>query len=428
MAEDHLVVVAVDGLRASALGAYGNTSFPTPALDRLAAESLVVDWCFAGATDLSLVYRELWQSAHPLRPHGRDATRPALPQLLSERGYATTLITDDNELLSWNTAGLFDRRVEAAQPATTRAEDIAQTSLARVFAAASDVIGETAGSKSTAAKGCPQLVWVHARGGYGPWDAPLGLQAMLLDEEDPPAYEAVDPPDFSLADSDDPDAAFVAGCAYSAQMMVLDACLDGLMSAIHDTWPDDRWSLLLIGVRGFPLGEHRQVGGVDQRALVEQMHVPCLVRLSDGSARLARSGQLVSHADLLPTLWNRVSGDPLIPQAGSLDGRSLLPTLSDLSASWRDALLSVGTNGGHSLRTADWCLRRKSAAEQASKESTSSDGPRGHALADHELYVRPDDRCEANDVAGLCPDVVEQLVAFMDERADEMSADQSQRA
>jgi len=28
-----------------------------------------------------------------------------------------------------------------------------------------------------------------------------------------------------------------------------------------------------------------------------------------------------------------------------------------------------------------------------------------------QLFVRPDDRWEANDVAGLCPDVVESLLA-----------------
>lgn len=34
--------------------------------------------------------------------------------------------------------------------------------------------------------------------------------------------------------------------------------------------------------------------------------------------------------------------------------------------------------------------------------------------ADYELYVRPDDRWEANDVAALCPDVVESLTGIVD--------------
>ena len=41
---DNILVIAVDGLRAAALGAYGNTTFPTPALDQFAADSIVFDW------------------------------------------------------------------------------------------------------------------------------------------------------------------------------------------------------------------------------------------------------------------------------------------------------------------------------------------------------------------------------------------------
>ena len=49
----NILVVVVDGLRASALGAYGNTTFSTPSLDQFAAESLLFDWCYAGSPELS---------------------------------------------------------------------------------------------------------------------------------------------------------------------------------------------------------------------------------------------------------------------------------------------------------------------------------------------------------------------------------------
>ena len=77
-------MIAVDGLRAAALGAYGNTTFPTPALDQFAAESLLFDWCFADAVELPAIYRSLWQSDDA-------AARSRSP----ERGYATTLVTDE---------------------------------------------------------------------------------------------------------------------------------------------------------------------------------------------------------------------------------------------------------------------------------------------------------------------------------------------
>jgi len=407
MSADHILVLAVDGLRASAFGAYGNTSFPTPTLDHLAADSFLFDWCFAESTDLSWIYRSLWQSAHPLRSAAYHAEQTALARSFSDRGYATTLITDEPELKSVPGADLFDRLVEVTGAEPARAKEVSQTSLARLFAAACEAIKET----EAAAVESPQLVWIHSRGMRGPWDAPLELQAALLDENDPAPYDCVEPPDFTIAETDDPDAAFVYGCAYAAQMMVLDVCLEALLSEVDECWPAGRWLLALLGTRGYPLGEHKQVGGVDKRLFVEQLHVPMLIQMPDGTGRLARSGQLTTHADLLPTLIAHIESD--IP-ARQYDGMNLGPLLDDPSARWRDAVLSVGNDGGHAIRTNEWCLRIRSTAE------LSSDAASDDANSGRELYVRPDDRWEANDVAELCPDVVDMLSQVADQQGQQI--------
>src|SRR5215211_4782522 len=67
MQRPNMLVVVVDGLRASALGAYGNTTFPTPALDEFAAEGVLYDSCFAPTSDLVDIYKALWWSRHPAR-------------------------------------------------------------------------------------------------------------------------------------------------------------------------------------------------------------------------------------------------------------------------------------------------------------------------------------------------------------------------
>jgi len=54
--------------------------------------------------------------------------------------------------------------------------------------------------------------------------------------------------------------------------------------------------------------------------------------------------------------------------------------------------LAVGPDGQRAIRTADWCLRA---------DTSSEDAP--------ELYVRPDDRWETNNVAKLLPEVVKSL-------------------
>jgi arylsulfatase A-like enzyme len=362
MPAENILVIAVDGLRAAALGAYGNTSYSTPALDQLAAESLLFDWCYADAVDLPAIYRSLWQAEEPLA------------KSLAEVGYATTLVTDEPAILALDSAADFHDCVQLPPFEAVRAQDVSQTALAQLFAAASEQI--------EASYNCPRLIWIHARGMYGPWDAPLELQEDLLarEEGDPPPADAIDPPDLRLDAASDPDTAFRWSCAYAAQVMALDACIEGLCRTLDNAARGD-WLVVLAGVRGFPLGEHGRVGGVDGRLYVEQLHVPMLWRMPDGNGRLARSGKLASPADLSPSLLAYVRGEFRPPE--------------------RDAAFAAGPAAERSIRTADWSLR----CEPTSIEDLSGGDFRG------ELFVRPDDRWEANDVAALCRDVAERLLA-----------------
>jgi arylsulfatase A-like enzyme len=312
--------------------------------------------------------------------------------VLAERGYLSTLVTDTAEVATLGTAAGFGECVQISSDVAARAQDVSQTALARLAADACDIVA--------APNDAPQLVWIHARGLYGPWDAPLELQEALLDEGDPPPVETVAPPDLTIADGDDPDTAFRHGVVYAAQMMVLDACWEALRNAVAS----GDWLVMLLGVRGFPLGEHRRVGGVDRRLYTEQLHVPWLVRFPDGTGRLARSGRLVSPLDLLPTLMDWLDGDQGTG-AARYDGRSVLPLVRSANSPWRDALLSgSGTSVERVIRTPGWSMR--------------SDEP----AAGGELFVRPDDRWEANDVAALCPEVVEGLIAAAERTAAQIRA------
>ncbi len=375
MPAPNILVIVVDGLRASALGAYGNTSFPTPALDRIAADSLLLDWCYASSVELAAIYRDLWQS---------DSS--SLPRQLKSSGYKTTLVTDDPDLPSFPAANEFDHCLQLSDESAqnyakvARAVETSRTALARVFASASEVVASSSAS--------PQLVWLHARGMYGPWDAPLDLQLSLLDDEDPPPVESITPPDFILAEAADPDAAFRYACAYAAQAMVLDECCDTLLAAVDSARSAGEWLVSLIGARGYPLGEHRRIGGVDPRLYGEQLHVPWLIQFPDNAGQLGRSGQLTSHADLVPSLMDSEANTSV---------RALTATSRP---TWRDALVATSAAGHRAIRTAEWCLRQ------------DPDPQRNQIGA--ELFVRPDDRWEANDVAKLCSDVVETLTIRLD--------------
>ena len=395
-----ILIVAVDGLRASALGAYGNTTFPTPALDRFAAESLLMDACFALSPDLRLANKALWHSRHPLRS---DATMEAssstvfLPQWLADRGYRTTLITDEPELRLAPAAAGFANGIWLPVQEPRRAADVAQTALGHVFAGACDVV--ESGTRG------PCLVWVHSRGMYGPWDAPLELQESLLDEGDPPPVATVEPPNLELTGREDPDAAFRYSCAYAAQIMALDACWEGLMEAANSVNGDDPWLVMLFGTRGFPLGEHRRIGGVDERLYADQLHVPWLIRSPNGNGRLARSAELVSHIDLLPTMIDSVNEESGTNAARKIDGKSLIPLLGDSRPRLREALCFGKPHGCRAIRTPAWSLLCNRPADDGATDEKGT--------TDCELYVRPDDRWEANDVAARCPEVTDGLACAM---------------
>ena len=166
-----------------------------------------------------------------------------------------------------------------------------------------------------------------------------------------------------------------------------------LLDTVDTVGGAERWLVSLLGARGFPLGEHRRVGGVDPRLYGEQLHVPWLIRFPDAAGRLARSGQLTTHLDLSPSLVD------------SIDGANV----RRLAASARQCMAGRAhchELGGHrAIRTADWCLR------QNADPPTADAGTRGwrRVAIGCRLFVRPDDRWEANDVAKLCPDLVESL-------------------
>jgi arylsulfatase A-like enzyme len=380
MPQRNILVVAVDGLRASALGAYGNTAYETPALDQLAAESFLFDACFAPTAELPAIYRALWQSVHPLRTSEYAARMPTLPNVLAEQHYSSTLVTDAAEVASCASAAGFGEYVQVSGDIAERVDEISQTALARLFAAACDAVPATGD--------VPRLVWVHSRGMYGPWDAPVVLQQSLLDEGDPRPLNDVVPPDVSIGAQDDPDTAFRCGVAYAAQVMVLDACWAALSDALAAT--GEEWLLMLLGVRGYALGEHARVGGVDRRLHAEQLHVPWIVRSPDGAGRLARTRRLMSPLDLFPTLLPQTDLGPG-NRSMRYDGRSVVPLLETTICPWRDALLSTSEGEFLAFRTPGWSLQCNVPSRTA------------------QLFVRPDDRWEANDIAALCPDVVEAL-------------------
>lgn len=384
MKSRHAICLVVDGLRASALGTYGNTSFPTPHLDALASQSLVADWLLADSPQLESFYRSVWQGRHALRP---DAGAEHLTQQLSGVGVRQWLVTDDTWLTEQSTTLPFDKTLFLETSADQLAASIEETQLAQLF---SETVLQLNEWRQSVGSEEASLLWLHTSGLMGSWDAPLALRQQLLDEGDPPPLDFVNAPK-ELRDLDDPDEIHGYRTAYAAQITVLDTCLGAFYAALHEVFSDTETLVMLVGSRGYALGEHGAVGCDCLELFSERLHLPWLLHVCGNREPVQRHAALTQPADVGVTLLDWFG----LEFPGLADGQSILPLLSGQQGSERQIAITCGISGEQSIRTLDWYLRKPAAGD--------------NDAAAAELFVKPDDLWEYNDVATRCTEVVESL-------------------
>jgi arylsulfatase A-like enzyme len=389
MSARHAICLVIDGLRAAALGAYGNTTYPTPQLDALAARGVVADWLWGDATQLEDFYRGLWGGVHALRPAG-DSTR--VLSELDTAGVRQLLLTDEPWLADltgrWaqgrNNADTADLSEPAETTAPAPAADLEATAIGQFFTSAIEQVTEQFAEWQAEGGARSSVTWLHCRGLQGAWDAPQELREQYWEEGDPEVATGLARPEGCSA-CDDPDQLLEFRVAYAAQVAVLDACVGALLAAIEELLEGQETLVMLTGARGFALGEHGTVGPACTDLLSERVHLPWLIVPSGSHGPLPRLGSFSQVADLSQTLL-----DWLDVQGTAADGRSCVPWWSGEPYTHRTQAVSIGSDGQRSLRTPAWLLRQR--ADQTL-----------------ELFSKPDDRWESNDVADRCPEIVEQL-------------------
>jgi arylsulfatase A-like enzyme len=425
------ICLVIDGWQAGFAGPYGNSWINTPAVNRLAAEGFVFDHALVDTPRLDRLYRSFWRGVHAEVPDEGMPTGDGLAARLASAGVNTTLVTDEPRIAEHPSAAEFREivRLTPSRPARAAAE-IAGTQLAEFFSQVLDRL-EAADE--------PHLLWAHTSSLTNCWDAPVEYRERYLERDDASGADerahlaaeiaalgrvGVTPPAGRYEPSPDPDELLALRRAYAAQVTVLDVCLAGLLEALDQMAGAERTLLFIAGARGFPLGEHGRIGlEIASRAHArnsaatagdalhaELVHVPWLWRLPGRQVALGRSQALVQPADCCATLadwWGMsakfpANGDRL----GIANGRSVLPILSEESTNWRDrALLSLDDQVA--LRTASWYLR----AMRPNAERGADDA--GQPLL--ELFVKPDDRWEQNEISDRCEAVAATLVELADE-------------
>ena len=365
------------------LGAYGSATSTTPAIDRLAAQSLVLDQCFVDSFDLKLQLRSLWTGMHAncVSPSSWNIWRA-----LEERNQHCQLITDSPEVAELASSyGCPQVTLVEVPHVTEPAETAVDCSLTHVFAAAIQHLAD------------PQtngLIWIHARGLRHPWDAPLDLRTAMTDPEDPLPPSTTVLPDVTVDDDTDPDLIVGWGQVAAAQVAVLDEAIDALEQALAAREDGDEWAWLLSSTGGVPLGEHGLIGRARQEAYAEEVAIPVIVHPAIPLPVGFRRAELCQLPDLPLTLLVAMGCD--VEHASGLWGRNMWqagpPRMStewpaEMSLAWfeRDDHLWIRTPAWSLLQTKDMAAQ---------------------------LYVKPDDRWEVSDIAARRDDIVDQLLAL----------------
>ncbi|HEV7221878.1 MAG TPA: sulfatase-like hydrolase/transferase [Pirellulales bacterium] len=382
------IILVVDRLHAGYLGCYGNSWVATPEFDRLAAESFVFDQAIIDSPRLSELYGSYWLGSHARqRRSKRPSTDLALPRWLEQAGISTTLISDEAEVSEHPLAGQFGEiiRCEAGSDAAEAAGDVAETQLTGAFAVAIDWLAEARG---------PFCLWLHVQGLGAAWDAPSEFRRQYAEPEEPLPADFVAVPCRRLSEDYDPDELLGVCQAYAGQVSLLDLSLGGLLEALRTGPLGEQTLLAVTSARGFPLGEHRGIGAVDDALHGELVQVPWMLRLPDATGAMDRSQALVQPADLPATLVDWWSLGALHKPGA---GRSLLPVVREGLPMLRDHACIISADGERGIRTSGWYLRLPASGDESA------------APARGQLYAKPDDRWEVNDVADRCAETAEAL-------------------
>jgi arylsulfatase A-like enzyme len=394
-----VLVIEARGLHLGQLGCYGNDWIETPTIDRLAAEGVVFDQHLAACPDATGAVHS-WRTGRQRLPELEPAATTDVPSaanlldLLSAADVPTILVHDDSQpavaefLTGWQE--VHGVPAEAGEG----------TALERSLDAAAAALEKLAGRERW-------LVWLSLATPLPPWNVPPQFRDRYFVSESPPKEvddeeeeedeeheeepDTEDPPleplpDPVLGPIDPEDDALFLRLRYSSAGAVayLDAGLELLINHLREQNQIDDLTLIVTTDHGLLLGEHGVVGNVRPWLHEELVHIPLIIRLPGKGRAGRRLTALTQSVDLMPTLLDLFG--VTLPQ---VHGHSLLPLLRGEVEEVRPyAVMGLSQADG-----VEWALRTLDWAYLLPLRTFLGDPPRKE-----QLFVKPDDRWEVNDV------------------------------
>jgi arylsulfatase A-like enzyme len=379
------LVIVVDSLHLGYLGCYGNQWIETPALDSLAGESVVFDQHIADRPDPEGAWHAWRTGCYDFQKALPAAAGPGdLLHLLKRHGIETHLLLDSEPRGTDVRSGWSEIHWSESR------ED--------VFNGAYGILDEL-GTRDN------WLAWLELSSLLPPWrladdTALLYFAADETNEGDDETKREPEPltpllsPEGSIEPDDDATFSRLQR-TYAAAVTELDAGLGSLLEELAKSGALDDALIVITADRGLPLGEHGFVGYGHPWLHEELVHVPLMVRVPKNAVPSGRVLTPTQPIDLMPTL---LEGFGLTPP--SVHGHSLWPLMRGEKRGVRDravSLLRVGNTTEGSLRTGQWCF----ILPLGTGSETTTRAP--------QLYVKPDDRWEVNNVLQHHTDLADEL-------------------
>lgn len=326
-----IILLTVDTLRWDALSLYG-ASTPTPAIDALAADSVVFDRAYSTAPWTYVAFASILSGLTPWG-HGVIYTDNPIPQnasalapLLRDYGYNTAVI-GRNDLLTLS--GIGYRLPEAFSDVnfyprylrpTTRAESFLEERYPSVLGlgATTEQLGEYGSAWVRNHQDSPFLLWLHFFDPHYPYD---------IQEDFPPAFEPserVRAYTGALLDRELHRGRRWSGirewarALYQGEVQAVDRAVGAFVTTLKQEGIYDRAIIVFTSDHGEEFAEHNSYGHL--RTLYnESVRVPLFVKLPSSAVR-SRQPQPVSTVAIAPTVFDLAgipyesrgfSGEPL---------------------------------------------------------------------------------------------------------------------
>ncbi len=475
----NVIVVVCNSVHLGFLGPYGNGWIETPNLDRLAAEGVVFDHHYPENLTTIPTRRSWWTGKYgfadpeqgwtPLRSDER-----ILPDHLWDHGVRTAFVSDvpmlrdagygfgrgfddviwvrgsgydplvppgdpragkvriknepglrlpdedDPDFDLWKTRWEQFLRNRAVLGSNTRAED---TGAARTVRAAVDWLERRGGERD------PFLLWVDMFSPHGPWDPPepyrdqyaaeepdefeAGDEGDLVEEEGDEEFDLeqvpvlIDVPAGAVGDVIDEAELLRLRRTYAGTVTLVDRWLGELFAAIKRTGREDDTMVVFTSDQGEPLGEHGFVRRFRPWLYEELVHTPLIVRMPGARFGGSRHQALVQTVDLFPTILSALG----LPPVEGVHGHDLAGLIRGERTKFRDYACMGMDVEEFAIRTHVWHLT-------VPVEPDPDDSPRAP-----ELYRKPEDRWDQNDVAGQYPEVAEHLELTLRRFAEALGRD-----